>query len=110
MLISYVLLGKIPKNPTLLKKRVPFDTRRILGYFYDSSVDLHLKVAFKSAIHKEMVERELVERTFMVVPVGEECDMSSNTWVYIGSASGTFLFMKIMGASDAKYWKFIPDI
>jgi hypothetical protein len=107
MIISYVLLGKIPTKPTLLSKKVPYDSRRILGYFYDSSVDLHLKIAFRDEGQRAV---DLSERKFMIVPVGEYCDMDSDAWVYIGSASGTFLFMKIMGPSDAKYWRFIPDV
>ncbi len=106
MQINYVLLGKIPTKPTLLKKKVPYDTRRILGYFYDSSVDLHLKVAFSSEGGFVNIE----ERTFMIVPVAMTCDLSNGAWVYIGSASGTFLFMKVEGPNDAKYWRFIPDV
>lgn len=107
MMISYVLLGKIPTKPTLLKRKVPSDSKRILGYFYDSSIDLHLKVAFINKDHQSM---DLSERTFMIVPVGEQCDMSRDAWVYLGSASGTFLFMKIVYPGDAKYWRFIPDL
>lgn len=105
MLISYVLLGKIPIKPTLLKRKVPSDTRRILGYFYDQSADLHLRIAFSGNTQKE----NLRERVFMIIPLGEHCNMEDDCWVYIGSASGTFLFMKIEGPSDAKYWRFIPD-
>jgi hypothetical protein len=106
MIIKHVLLGKIPTKPTLLKKEVPYDSRRILGYFYNSSTDLHLKVAFKDEGQQAVNQSE---RTFMIVPINEYCDMDGDAWVYIGSASGTFLFMKIIGPNDAKYWRFIPD-